>query len=110
MIYEIAELRVRKDKSADFRQAFDKVLPLLGRAPGYRGHVLVQGIERPDVFNLIVRWRSLKDHTPVFEESDDHQMFMGGIEEYFSEEPTVQHFEGEAFSASGREDAGAAAI
>lgn len=110
MIYEIARLPVHKDKSAEFREAFHQVVPLLGRAPGYLGHVLVQGVERSDVFNLIVRWRSLEDHTPAFEGSDDHRLFMEGIERYFSAEPAVQHFEGGSFSVSGREAGGAAAI
>ncbi|MDQ0996257.1 heme-degrading monooxygenase HmoA [Phyllobacterium ifriqiyense] len=100
MIYEIAVLPVHKDKISEFRQAFGDVVPMLTRAQGYRGHVLAQGIETPEVFNLIVRWRSLDDHIPGFEASEDHEQFMGGIQEYFSEEPTVYHLEGDALAAS----------
>lgn len=100
MIYEIAVLPVHKDKISEFRQAFGDVVPLLTRAQGYRGHVLAQGIETPEVFNLIVRWRSLDDHIPGFEASEDHEQFMGGIQEYFSEEPRVYHLEGGALAAS----------
>ncbi|PKM32349.1 MAG: antibiotic biosynthesis monooxygenase, partial [Gammaproteobacteria bacterium HGW-Gammaproteobacteria-12] len=32
------------------------------------------------------------------EASDDHQTFMAGLEEFFSEEPTVYHIEGAAFA------------
>jgi heme-degrading monooxygenase HmoA len=60
--------------------------------------VLAQGIETPEVFNLIVRWRSLEDHSPGFEASEDHRVFMMGLEEYFSEEPTVYHIEGVPFT------------
>ncbi|CUX53242.1 MULTISPECIES: antibiotic biosynthesis monooxygenase family protein [Agrobacterium] len=95
MIYEIAMLPVQKDKISEFRQAFGDVVPLLTRARGYRGHVLAQGIETPEVFNLIVRWRSLDDHTPGFEASEDHEPFMGGIQEYLSGEPRVYHLEGD---------------
>jgi heme-degrading monooxygenase HmoA len=59
-----------------FRQAFAEVVPLPSRARGYRGHVLGQGIETPEIFKLIVQWRSLEDHTPGFEASDDHEVFM----------------------------------
>jgi heme-degrading monooxygenase HmoA len=104
MIYEIAVLPVHKDKIREFRQAFEDVVPLLTRAQGYRGHVLAQGIERTEVFNLIVRWRSLEDHTPGFEASEDHGGFMRGIQEYFSEEPTVYHLEGGTFAASEHEN------
>ncbi len=43
-----------------------------------------------------MRWRSLEDHTPGFETSADHEIFMKGLEEYFSEEPWVYHIEGAA--------------
>ncbi|WP_439631928.1 antibiotic biosynthesis monooxygenase family protein [Shinella sp.] len=79
MIYEIALLPVYKEQSEAFRQAFEEVVPLLSRAQGYRGHLLAPGVETPELFHLIVRWRSL----------EDHQTFMMGIQEYFSKEPRV---------------------
>ncbi|WP_386083501.1 antibiotic biosynthesis monooxygenase family protein [Vreelandella sp. F11] len=94
MVYEIALLPVHKEQIEQFRRAFDEVAPLLTRAKGYGGHMLAKGIETPELFNLIVQWASLEDHTPGFEESEDHQMFMMGLEEYFSEEPKVYHIEG----------------
>lgn len=98
MIYEIAQLPVHKAKTETFRRAFAEVAPLLSRANGYRGHFLAQGIETPELFHLIVRWQSLEDHTPGFEASDDHRMFMMGLQAYFSEEPRVYHIEAAAFA------------
>jgi len=97
MIYEIALLPVRRENAGVFRRAFAEAAPLLMRAKGYGGHLLAQGIETPQCFNLIVRWQSLEDHTPGFETSEDHRMFMMGIQEYLSEEPTVYHIEGAVF-------------
>ena len=97
MIYEIALLPVHKERIESFRHAFAEVAPLLTRAKGYGGHLLAQGIESPERFNLIVRWASLEDHTPGFEASEDHQMFMLGLEDYFSAEPQVHHIEGAVF-------------
>jgi len=97
MVYEIAVLPVHQQHVERFKQAFAEVAPLLCRARGYGGHMLAQGIETPERFNLIVRWQSLEDHTPGFEASEDHRLFMLGLEEYFSEEPTVYHMEGAAF-------------
>lgn len=93
MIYEIARLPVHHEQIEAFKRAFAEVAPLLSRAQGYRGHLLAQGIETPHSFNLIVRWRSLEDHTPRFEASEDHRLFMLGLEKYFSEEPSVYHIE-----------------
>ena len=60
-------------------------------------------------FNLIVRWQSLEDHSPGFEQSEDHQRFMLGLEDYFSAEPMVYHIEGGAFPGGdfGVSDSGA---
>ena len=100
MIYEIALLPVHEDRVDAFRGAFAKVAPLLTRAKGHCGHVLAQGIENSRQFNLIVRWQTLEDHTPGFEESEDHRVFMAGLEEYLAGEPTVYHVEGPAFPGS----------
>jgi len=93
MIYEVALLPIHKERTEPFKRAFSEVAPLLRRAKGYGGHMLAQGIETPHQFNLIVRWQSLEDHTPGFEASEDHRLFMLGLDEYFSEEPTVYHVE-----------------
>lgn len=103
MIYEIALLPVHPEHIENFRRAFANVEPLLKRATGYGGHMLTQGIETPQVFNLIVRWRSLADHR-IFEASDDHQVFMNGLEEYFSAEPTVYHIEDAPFVPGGQNE------
>ena len=103
MIYEIALLPVHAEHIDMFRRAFDKVVPLLSRAKGYQGHILGQGIETPHVFNLIVRWQSLEDHTPGFEASEDHRLFMSGLEEYLSEEPKVYHIDAPAFATGAHE-------
>lgn len=104
MVYEIAVLPVHKERIEQFLRAFNDVAPLLRRAKGYGGHLLAQGIETPEQFNLIVRWQSLEDHTPAFEASEDHRVFMLGLEEYFSAEPKVYHIENALLTTGG--DAG----
>lgn len=106
MVYEIATLPVRPERIDAFAAAFANVAPLLSRAKGYRGHMLARGIEQPAQFTLIVRWQTLEDHSPRFESSDDHQLFMAGLQDYLAGEPTVQHIQGAAFTI-GPWDAGA---
>jgi heme-degrading monooxygenase HmoA len=108
MIYEIALLPIHQERVELFRRAFAEVAPLLVRAKGYGGHMLAPGIETSHLFNLIVRWDSLEDHTPGFEASEDHRMFMLGLEEYFSAEPTVYHIEGAGFFAGAQVDSNSA--
>lgn len=99
MIYEIAHLPVREDRIDGFRQDFARVEHLLARAEGYLGHALARGIESPGVFTLIVQWRALADHTPGFEASEDHRLFMSGLQDALSGEPEVFHAEGAQFTA-----------
>ena len=103
MIYEIAVLPIYQERVESFKRAFAEVEPLLRGAAGYGGHMLAQGIETPQVLNLIVRWRSLEDHK-VFEAGEDHQVFMDGLKEYFFEEPTVYHIEGAPFATGEHQD------
>lgn len=91
MIYEIAVLPVKPDRIDAFARAFGEVAHLLSRARGYQGHSLMQGIEQPSDFTLIVRWQSLEDHTPHFEASADHDAFMKGLQDHLAAEPRVQH-------------------
>lgn len=98
MVYEIATLPVRPERADAFGPAFADVAHLLSRARGYRGHMLARGIEQPGHFTLIVRWQTLEDHSPRFEASDDHQLFMAGLQDHLAGEPTVQHVEGAAMT------------
>lgn len=94
MIYEFALLPVKADQTGAFQRAFDEVVHLLARAEGYQGHWLMQGLETPSHFHLLVQWRSLEDHTQRFEPSEDHQVFMTGLEGYLDAEPSVFHVRG----------------
>lgn len=91
MIYEIASLPVKADQINSFQRAFGDVTHLLSRAKGYGGHWLMQGLETPSHFNLIVRWQTLEDHTLGFEPSSDHELFMMGLQQYLAAEPVVYH-------------------
>lgn len=90
MIYEIAVLPVKADQIDSFQRAFGEVSHLLIRATGYHGHQLLQGIETPSQFNLVVQWQTLAAHTQ-FEASEDHDAFMAGLQAYWAAEPAVYH-------------------
>lgn len=91
MIYEIATLPIKVDRIDAFERAFGEVTHLLARAKGYEGHRLLQGVEDPAQFSLIVQWRSVEDHTQGFEPSADHAEFMAGLQDYLAAEPVVFH-------------------
>lgn len=91
MIHEIAILPVKPARIDAFKRAFAELTHLLSRARGYEGHRLMQGVETPSQFSLIVQWQTLEDHTQVFEASEDHAVFMAGLQDYLAAEPAVHH-------------------
>lgn len=91
MIHEIASFAVKADQIDSFKRAFGEVAHLLSCANGYEGHQLMQGIEDPSHFNLIVQWRSLEDHTQGFGASADHELFISGLQVCLAAEPSVHH-------------------
>lgn len=91
MVYEIASLPIKPDRIDAFRRAFSEVAHLLSRAKGHQGHRLLQGVETPSHFSLVVQWRTLEDHTEGFEPSEDHRVFMTGLQAHLAAEPSVRH-------------------
>ena len=89
MVYEIAALAIKPERTDAFRRAFSEVAYLLARAKGYKG--LMQGVETPSHFSLIVQWQTLEDHTQGIEPSEDHGVFMIGLQAYLVEQPVVFH-------------------
>lgn len=92
MIHEIALFPVKSHQTQSFERAFAEVSHLLTRAKGYQGHLLMQGVEEPAQFTVFVQWESLEARTQVFEPSEDHRVFMLGLEEHLAGEPRVQHW------------------
>lgn len=91
MVYEIATLPIRYDRVDAFERAFSMLANLLAHAEGYEGHALLQGVEDPTTFTLVVRWRSIEDHTQRFELSHDHEILIEGLSEYLTGEVSVRH-------------------
>jgi hypothetical protein len=52
----------------------------------------------------MVRRQSLEDHIPGFAASEDHRLFMMGLQRHLWEEPKVYPIEGVTFAAGKHED------
>lgn len=91
MITELAILRINPDAHAGFEAAFGSVEPFLADADGHVWHRLAATIDRKDHYLLEVVWRDLAAHIDVFEPSSAHTQFMGALEPFLVEEPTVFH-------------------
>ena len=92
MILELARLDVRPGSEAAFEAAFDEARPLMASVPGFLGLELQRGLEAPSRYVLLVRWRTLEDHTEGFRGSPQYQTWKALLHHFYDPFPTVEHY------------------
>ena len=92
MILEAALLNVVSGREDDFESAFAKASPIIASAAGYLGHSLSRCVENPSKYLLLVRWRTLADHTQGFRGSPQYQDWKRLLHHFYDPFPTVEHF------------------
>ncbi len=93
MIYEIAELYIKRDDHAAFQAAVAEAVPLFRRAKGCISMRLDRDIEVPDTYHLVVGWQTLENHMVDFRGSPDFQLWRNLVGSHFALPPKVEHFE-----------------
>lgn len=93
MIFEVAHLDVRPDRTAAFEQAFQQAAPLIAATPGYRGHQLQRCLETRNRYLLLVGWETLENHTRDFRESERYGEWRRLLHHFYGPFPTVEHYE-----------------
>ena len=92
MILELADIEIAPGNAEAFEAAFARAQALLSAMPGYLQHELQRGVEQPERYVLLVRWRSLEDHTEGFRGSPEYQQWRELLHPFF-ERVSVAHFE-----------------
>ncbi|MEK3761935.1 antibiotic biosynthesis monooxygenase [Paenibacillus sp. FSL R7-0337] len=92
MITEAAMLQVKPGQTHSFEQSFREASPLIASIDGYLGHELQHCMEDDHKYLLVVRWRSLEDHTVGFRESPQYQEWKALLHHYYSPFPIVEHY------------------
>jgi heme-degrading monooxygenase HmoA len=92
MILEAALLDVIPGQESEFERAFAQASPLIAAATGYLGHSLSRCLERPSSYLLLVRWRTLEDHTQGFRGSPQYLEWKRLLHRFYEPFPTVEHF------------------
>ena len=92
MITEIALLRIRKGESVAFEEAFIKAQPIIERTKGYIQHELQQCVEEEDKYLLVIRWRTLEDHTEGFRNSEGYKEWKRLLHHFYDPFPIVEHY------------------
>ena len=92
MIVEVAVLDVKPGHSAEFEAAFRDAQRIISAARGYISHELQRCLEKPDQYVLLVRWRTLEDHTQGFRNSPAYAEWKNTLHHFYDPFPTVGHY------------------
>ncbi|MFC4562958.1 antibiotic biosynthesis monooxygenase family protein [Nocardiopsis mangrovi] len=92
MILETAVLDVRPGHHDAFEAAFAEARRIVAASPGFLGLELHRGIENPDRYLLLIRWRTLRDHTEGFRGSAAYGRWRDLLHHFYDPFPTVEHF------------------
>ena len=93
MILESAVLEVKPDQTRQFEAAFRQAERIIAASPGYLSHELRRCLEKPSRYLLLVRWRTLEDHTEGFRKSSPYQEWKRLLHHFYDPFPTVLHYE-----------------
>ena len=93
MILEQAVLDVKPGREREFEAAFAKAERFLSTSPGYVSHELKRCIEKTSRYLLLVRWRTLEDHTVGFRQSAPYQEWKKLLHHFYDPFPTVEHYQ-----------------
>jgi heme-degrading monooxygenase HmoA len=92
VILELAQITVRPSTEAQFESVFVEAIRLLAASPGYLSHELHRSIETPNRYALMVRWRTLEDHTERFRGSPTFGEWRARLAPFLAGPPVVEHF------------------
>ena len=92
VILEHAELSVTPGRQAEFEAAFRSAAPIISGSPGFRRLLLSRGLERENVYLLLVEWNGLEDHTEGFRGSPGYQEWRRLLHAFYDPFPVVEHF------------------
>ena len=92
VILEVAILNVRAGSAADFESSFAQAAPIIAASTGYISHELRRCVEVRDRYILLVRWRSIEDHTIGFRGSVGYQEWKAILHHYYDPFPVVEHY------------------
>ncbi len=91
-VLEVAVLPVIAGQEAAFEAAFAEARAIIAAMPGFLGLDLQRCLEQPHQYLLLVRWRTLEDHTVGFRGSEDYQQWKALLHHFYDPFPVVEHY------------------
>ncbi|MCQ4120698.1 antibiotic biosynthesis monooxygenase family protein [Rhodococcus tibetensis] len=92
MILEHAVLQVAHARATEFESTFGQAKSIISSMPGFLRLRLSRGLERPNIYILLVEWEELEDHTHGFRQSSEYQKWRNLLHHFYDPFPLVEHF------------------
>ena len=92
MVIERVELSVVAGRETDFEAAMQRGVAMLAAATGCMSVALARGVERPSCYLLMLKWRSIDDHTS-FTKTEGFASFRELAGPFFAARPAMEHFQ-----------------
>lgn len=93
MILESAVLPVKPGEEAAFEADFARAKALIASMPGFVSLELGRCRETPSRYLLLVRWKTLEDHTVGFRGSAQYQEWRRLLHSHYDPFPVVEHYD-----------------
>ena len=93
MILEVAIMRIKPDRIAEFEAVFPKAAAISASTPGYISHEMQRCVETKGKYHYMIRWESIEAHEKNFRQSSRRQEFRNLLGDFFAEPPAAEHFE-----------------
>ena len=91
MFLEIAQIEVKPGEEAAFEARVAEAIDLFRQAAGCLGVDLMRSVEKPGRYRLMVRWRTLENHTVDFRGSPLYQRWRALASPHFAAPAEVEH-------------------
>lgn len=92
MIIEYASIAVKEGSEAAFEAAVARAVDVFRRARGCTGLELQRCVEEPGLYQVVIGWQTLENHTVDFRGSDLFAEWRALVGPHFARPPEVKHF------------------
>ena len=92
MITEIAILNIKNQQSQEFEINLSKAEKFISKMSGYIHHELLKCVEQEDKYLLVVRWKTLEDHTIGFRKSEEYIEWKKLLHRFYDPFPTIEYY------------------
>jgi heme-degrading monooxygenase HmoA len=92
VVLEVAILNVIRGEERAFEDAMKAARPLIAATPGFVSIDVHRCIETSNRYLLLVRWRSVEDHTIGFRHSDRYERWRELLHRFYDPFPLVEHY------------------